>query len=75
MPPPPLPPEIIDREEQWVVEDILDSKIINRKLQYLVKWKGFGVEHNSWEPQENGHTPDMIADVYRKHPGAARHLW
>ena len=31
MPPPP-PPEIIDGEEEWVVEDILDSKIINRKL-------------------------------------------
>ena len=50
MPPPP-PPEIIDGEEEWVVEDILDSKIINQKLQYLVKWKGFGVEHNSWEPR------------------------
>ena len=49
MPPPP-PPEIIDGEEEWVVEDILDSKIINRKLRYLVKWKDFGVEHNSWEP-------------------------
>ena len=74
MPPPP-PPEIIDREEEWVVEDILDSKIINRKLQYLVKWKDFGVEHNSWEPRENVHTPDIIADFYRKHPGAARHIW
>ena len=29
MPPPP-PLEIIDREEEWVVEDILDSKLINR---------------------------------------------
>ena len=46
----PPPPEIIDGEEEWVVKDILDSKIINRKLRYLVKWKDFGVEHNSWEP-------------------------
>jgi hypothetical protein len=35
-PPPPLP-EIIDREEEWVVEEILDSKMMNRKLWYLVK--------------------------------------
>jgi Chromo (CHRromatin Organisation MOdifier) domain len=44
---PPLPPEIIDREEEWIVEEILDSKIMNRKLHYLVKWKGFGMKHNS----------------------------
>ena len=72
--PPPLPLEIIDGEEEWVVEDILDSKIINRKLWYLVKWKDFGVEHNSWEPRENVHAPDIIADFYQKHLGAARHI-
>ena len=74
MPPPP-PPEIIDKEEEWVVEDILDSKLINQKLRYLVKWKDFGMEHNSWEPRENVHMPDIIADFYRKHPGAMRHIW
>ena len=42
--------------------------------QYLVKWKDFGMEHNSWEPRENVHTPDIIMDFYRKHPGAARHI-
>jgi hypothetical protein len=29
--PPPLP-EIVDGEEEWVVEEILDSKMMNRKL-------------------------------------------
>ena len=47
-PPQPLL-EIVDGEEEWVVEEILDSKVINQKLRYLVKWKDFGVEHNSWE--------------------------
>ena len=47
--PPPLP-KIIDREEEWVVEEILDSRVVNWKLQYLVKWEGFGIEHNSWKP-------------------------
>ena len=73
MPPPP-PPEIIDGEEEWVVEDILDSKLINQKLRYLVKWKDFRMEHNSWEPRENVHAPDIIVDFYQKHPGAARHI-
>jgi len=43
--PPPLP-EIVDGKEEWVVEEILDSWMVNRKLRYLVKWEGFGVEHN-----------------------------
>ena len=68
-PPPPL--EIIDREEEWVVEEILDSKVINQKLQYLVKWKGFGIEYNSWKPWDSVHAPDLIVEFYQKHPGAA----
>ena len=71
--PPPLP-EIIDGEEEWVVEEILDSKMMNRKLRYLVKWKGFSVEHNSWEPWDHVHAPDLVADFYRRNPGAARHI-
>jgi hypothetical protein len=72
-PPPPLP-EIVDGEEEWVVEEILDSKVINRKLRYLVKWKDFGIEHNTWEPWDNVHAPDLVADFYARHPGAARHI-
>ena len=74
----PLPPpllEIIDGEEEWVVEEILDSKVINQKLRYLVKWKGYGIEHNSWEPWENVHAPDLVTEFYQKHPGAPRHIW
>ncbi len=45
--PPPLP-EIIEDEEHYEVEEILDSRLYCGKLQYLVKWKGFGYEENSW---------------------------
>ena len=71
--PPPLP-EIIDGEEEWVVEEILDSKMMNRKLHYLVKWEGCGVEHNSWEPWDNIHAPEHIMDFHCRHPEAACHI-
>jgi len=71
-PPPFL--EIVDGEEEWVVEEILDSWMVNRKLCYLVKWEGFGVEHNSWEPWDNVHVRDLVVDFYWRHPGAARHI-
>jgi hypothetical protein len=37
------PPELIDNEEEYKVESILDSRRTGRgrKLQYLVKWKGY----------------------------------
>ena len=65
-----LLPEIVDREEEWVVEEILDSKVINRKLHYLVRWKDFRVEHNSWEPWDNVHAPELVSEFYCRHPGA-----
>ena len=70
---PPLP-EIVDGKEEWVVEEILDSRMVNWRLRYLVKWEGFGVEHNSWEPWDNVHVPELVADFYWRHPGAACHI-
>ena len=72
-PSPPLP-EIVDGEEEWVVEQILDSKVINWKLCYLVKWEGFGMEHNSWEPQNNLHAPEQVAESHWKNPGAPQQI-
>jgi hypothetical protein len=71
---PPPPPELVDGEEEWIVEEILDSKVINRKLRYLVKWEGFGIEHNSWEPWDYIHAPELVTNFHRKFPGAARRI-
>ena len=67
--PPPLP-EIMNGEEEWIVEAILDSRVINQKLWYLVKWEGFGIEHNSWEPWDGVHAPDLVVDFHRTTPRA-----
>ena len=42
------PPVVIDREEEWKVEEILDSHWHRRRFQFLVKLKGFEREHNFW---------------------------
>ena len=71
--PPPLP-EIVDGVEEWIVEEILDSRMINRKLRYLIKWEGFGVEHNSWAPADDVHAPERVAEFHRRFPGAPRQV-
>jgi hypothetical protein len=36
-----------DEEEEWNIEEILDSRIIDKgRLEYLIKWLGFGLEDN-----------------------------
>ena len=49
-------------ERAYIIEKLLDIRFVgskgNRK-QYLVKWRGFGDEHNSWEPKSSLH-PKVI---------------
>ena len=40
-------PIVIDEEVEWEVEEILNSHWHQRRFQYLIKWKGYGHEHNS----------------------------
>jgi len=68
------PPIVIDREPEWEVEEILDSRWHRRRFQYLIKWKGYGCEHNSWESASEVSAPELTVEFHRKHPGAPRHI-
>jgi len=46
-------PVIIEGEEEWEVERILNKRRIRGKDKYLVQWKGFMAESNTWEGREN----------------------
>jgi len=70
---PPLP-IVIDEEEEWEVEEILNSRWHRRKFQFLVKWKGFSREHNSWKVASDVKALDLIAEYYWKHPATPRHI-
>ena len=55
LPPPPLILE--DDELSFNVERILTHKVRGNRMRpqkfYLIKWLGYGFEHNSQEPQKN----------------------
>ncbi|MFO0006958.1 MAG: chromo domain-containing protein, partial [bacterium] len=38
-------------EERWVVERVMDYKLTKGVMQFLVRWKGFTADEDSWIPE------------------------
>jgi len=43
----------IEEVEEWEIEKILNKRKIRGVDKYLVRWKGFTVEYDTWERKEN----------------------
>ena len=73
-PPPQPPPILVDGEEEFEVEEILDSKMFRGKLRYKIKWEGYGPEHNTWEYAADIHSPKLVTEFHRKNPRAPHYI-
>ena len=64
---PPPAPEIDEAGyETWELEKILSYRKFRGQEQYLVRWKGFTEENNSWEPATNFPSP-MLGVYWKSH--------
>ena len=64
---PPL--ELIDNEEEYEVEQIINHRHYGKchQLQYLIRWKGYSVVDDTWEPADQVHTDELVRTYHTKH--------
>jgi hypothetical protein len=71
--PDPPPPITVHNTLEYEVSNILDSKIMHRRLFYLVDWVGYDVSERSWEPAENlVNAQEKIDEFHQHYPNKPR---
>ena len=69
------PPELVDEEEEYKVEKILDQRQFGRrrKLQYLVKWRGYPDSENQWVDSTDIFADKAIREFQNSNPTLPTH--
>jgi len=64
---PAFPPAIINKEEEYKVEEVWKHRKRGREMQYLVHWKGYKNEHDQWIAESGlSHAKEAIEDYWTK---------
>src|SRR5258707_1331067 len=61
-------PITVDNQEEYKVEEILDSRFRWGKLWYLVKLIGWSHSDNMWLPHSGVHAPAVVEEFHLQHP-------
>ena len=66
-----IPPKlvIIEGEEEFEVEKILNKRMVRGKENFLVRWKGYTVEEDTWENRENLGNIKELVEKFKKNYG------
>jgi len=58
--------KLVELEDEYIVDAIVDKRIRNNKVEYLLKWKGYDELNNTWEPKKHIHCEELIRDFEQK---------
>jgi hypothetical protein len=69
------PPDLVQGTEEYEVEAILDSRRHGRgrKVQYLVKWKGYPNSDNEWVDWKDMHADEALEEFKQRNPSSVTH--
>jgi len=66
---------IIEGEEEFEVEKILNKQVVWRKEKFLVRWKGYMAEGDIWESRENlENVKELVEEFEREYGEEAEEL-
>jgi len=61
-------PVIIEGEEEFEVEKILNKRMVRGKEKFLVRWKGYTAGEDTWENRENlENAKELVEEFKREH--------
>ena len=61
------PPELVNREEEYEVERILKHRGRPKRHSYLVRWKGYRADEDSWIPEKDlGNSSEILSEYKRR---------
>lgn len=63
-------PVVVDGQEEHYIERILDCRLRNNKLEYLIKWLGYSEEESTWEPRSHVEETEALEDWLLVHGDA-----
>ena len=66
-----IPPKlvIIEREKEFEVEKILNKRVVQGKEKFLVWWKGYMAEEDTWESSKNLENTKELVEEFEKEYG------
>jgi len=62
----PPKPVIIEGEEEFKVEKIINKRTVRGKEKFLVRWKGYTAEEDTWENRENLENAKELVEEFEK---------
>ena len=56
----------VEGVEEWKVEKILNKRMMRGVVKYLIWWKGFMAEGNTWERRENLKNAEELIEEFKR---------
>ena len=62
------PPVVVGGEEEWEVEEILNSRLIRGQLHYRAKWVGHVPDYRYYPASDFDNAAELVHKFHRKYP-------
>ena len=72
----PLKPVVIEGEEEFEVEKILNKRVVRGKEKFLVWWKGYIAKEDTWKSRKNlKNARELVEEFEREYGEEAEEVW